>query len=144
VPTATGTDVTAGVSSPVQTAVQASLPTTTKSVSSALPVDASEGISAEAEPAVGEAASNAVASADHAAADQSNTTSNSGRGSPGGLCTLGTIAWSGLRTLLSDSRPLVEQLLCSGEPHLQHCAHLLTHMVLTKHEIRLKRSITAL
>jgi len=88
--TATGTDATAGVcNSPVQTAVQASLPTTTKSVSSALPVDESEGISAEAEPAVREAASSAVpASADHAAADaqgpvQSSTTSKSGSGSKG-------------------------------------------------------------
>ena len=62
-PTATGTDATANVcNSPVQTAVQASLPTTTKSVSSALPVDLSEGISAEAEPAVCEAVSSFSAS----------------------------------------------------------------------------------
>ena len=87
VPTSTGTDATAGVPSHVQTAVQASLPTTTKSVSSTLPVDASEGISAE--PSVCEAASSAVpASADHAAADahgpvQSSTTSKSGSGSKG-------------------------------------------------------------
>lgn len=93
VPTATGTDATAGVSSPVQTAVQAKLPTTTKPVSSASPVDASDGMSsrlestAEAEPAMCEAASSAVpASADHAAADaqgpvQNNATSKSGSGS---------------------------------------------------------------
>ena len=94
VPTATGSDATAGLSCSVQTAVQASLTTTTKPVSSALPVDASEGISAEAEPAVCEAASSAVpASADHAAADhaaadaqgpaQSSATSKSGSGSKG-------------------------------------------------------------
>ncbi len=90
VPTATGTAATAGVcNSPVQTAVQTSLPTTTKSVSSALPVNASEGISAEAEPGVREATSSAVPASPHHAAPhaqapvQSSTTSKSGSGSKG-------------------------------------------------------------
>ncbi len=129
VPTATGSDATAGLSCSVQTAVQASLTTTTKPVSSALPVDASEGISAEAEPAVCEAASSAVpASADHAAADaqapvQSTTTSESGSGSRGVTewVVLGITAWSGLRILLSDSCPL-EQLSCCAQVSLACCS----------------------
>ena len=144
--TATGTDATAGVcNSPVQTAVQASLPTTTKSVSSALPVDESEGISAEAEPAVREAASSAVpASADHAAADaqgpvQSSTTSKSGSGSKG---VTKWVVHPGDHRLEWPENP-VERKLSSGgtavvlrSASLQHCAPLLTHMVLTKHNVR--------
>ena len=150
VPTATGTDATAVYNSPVQTAVQASLPTTTKSVSSALPVDASEGISAGAQPAVCEAASSAVpASADHAAADhaaadaqgpaQSSATSKSGSGSKG---VTKWVVHPGDHRLEWPENP-VERKLSSGgtavvfrSASLQHCAPLLTHMMLTKHKIR--------
>ena len=145
VPTATGTDATAVYNSPVQTAVQASLPTTTKSVSSALPVDASEGISAEAQPAVCEAASSAVpASADHAAADaqgpvQSSTTSKSGSGSKG---VTKWVVHPGDHRLEWPENPVVGKLSSGGtavvfrSASLQHCAPLLTHMMLTKHKIR--------
>ena len=150
VPTATGTDATAVYNSPVQTAVQASLPTTTKSVSSALPVDASEGISAEAQPAVCEAASSAVpASADHAAAyhaaadaqgpAQSSATSKSGSGSKG---VTKWVVHPADHRLEWPENP-VERKLSSGgtavvfrSASLQHCAPLLTHMMLTKHKIR--------